>query len=484
MPNTDSEDLRALVDLAGPKAVRSGQDAALSMVDWRGRHKGKAVAVVMPGSTDEAARIVRYCRERSIAIYPQGGNTGLCAGGVPPEEERRCIVLSGQRLRRVREIDATGDVAVVEAGVPLSALHAAASDAGRLFPLHLGSEGTAQIGGLISTNAGGTGAVRYGVMRDLVLGLEAVLPDGSVLNRLGGLRKDNRGYDWKHLLIGGEGSLGFVTAAALKLFPAVRDAAHAACVVSDPAAAVALFRRMRERFDTAIHAFELVSGGEIALALRYVDGLRPPFSPLPQWVAMIELGSSDSDAGLADRLTAFLERVLADGMIEDAVIAASLQQANDLWAVRHSLSEANKKAGHGIVFDVAVRVSLVPEFIERAAILVERHAPLAEPLYVCHLGDGNVHLIAMIPKDRVPERHVLDPIVAGLQDAVHGLAESMGGSFSAEHGIGRKLASEMARRLPEPELRLMHQIKQAIDPQNLFAPGVLLEQAPVKTGQT
>ena len=475
---TELDDLTAL---AGPKAIRTGNDAAAFLTDWRGRHQGNALAVALPASTEEAARIVSFCRDRGIAIYPQGGNTGLCAGGVPPEEARRCIVLSAARMRRIREMDAIGDVVIVEAGVTLSALHDAAKAEERLFPLRLGSEGTAQIGGLISTNAGGTGAVRYGVMRDLVLGLEAVLPDGSVLRRLGGLRKDNRGYDWKHLLIGGEGSLGFVTAAALKLFPSVRDEAHAACIVSDPEAAVALFGRLRKRFDTAIHAFELVSGGEIALALKHVPGLRAPFDPLPDWVLMIELGNSDPDSGLAERLTGFLERALSDGMISDAVIPATQQQAADLWAVRHSLSEANKKEGHGVVFDIAVRVSRVPEFIAGADALISRLAPSATPLYVCHLGDGNVHAIAMIPHAAVPAQKELKAMVARLQDALHDLAENMGGSFSAEHGIGRKLASELAHRLPPDELHLMRQIKQSFDPDNLFAPGVLMKEDPLGT---
>ncbi|KAA0917513.1 FAD-binding oxidoreductase [Aquicoccus porphyridii] len=474
MRNNEPEHIRALTELAGGNAVRTGSDATAHLTDWRGRHKGKAMAVVLPASTEDVARVVRYCRENRIAVFPQGGNTSLCAGSVPPEDDRCCIVLSTDRLRRLREIDAAADVAIVEAGVTLAALHDAAESAGRLFPLRLGSEGTAQIGGLISTNAGGTGAVRYGVMRDLVLGLEAVLPDGSVVSRLGGLRKDNRGYDWKHLMIGGEGSLGIVTAAAVKLFPAVRDSAHAACIVSDPDAAVALLQRLRARFDTAIHAFELVSGGEIDLALRHVEGLRAPFTPTPPWIVMIELGSSDSEAGLDEKLTGFLGRVLSEGMIEDAVIPASGQQVNELWAVRHSLSEANKKAGHGIVFDVAVRISDVPRFIRESTQIVKDHTPLADPVFVCHLGDGNVHLIAMIPREVVPASGILEPLVHGLQDKVHDLAERLGGSFSAEHGIGRKLADEMARRLPPAEMRLMHAIKQALDPHGVFAPDVLL----------
>lgn len=474
MRDSELDHIHALTELVGANALRTGSDAAAHLTDWRGRHKGRAMAIVQPASTEEVARVVSYCHQNRIAIFPQGGNTSLCAGSVPPEDDLCCIVLSTNRLRRLREIDAAADVAVVEAGVTLTALHVAAESAGRLFPLRLGSEGTAQIGGLISTNAGGTGAVRYGVMRDLVLGLEAVLPDGSVVSRLGGLRKDNRGYDWKHLLIGGEGSLGIVTAAAVKLFPAVRDSAHAACIVSDPEAAVALLQRLRARFDTAIHAFELISGGEVELALRYVEGLRAPFSSIPPWIVMIELGNSDSDAGLNEKLTGFLGRVLAEGMIEDAMIPMNGQQVNDLWAVRHSLSEANKKAGHGIVFDVAVRISDVPQFIRDSIQIVRDHTPLADPIFVCHLGDGNVHLIAMIPKEVVPASDILEPLVHGLQDRVHDLAERLGGSFSAEHGIGRKLADEMARRLPPAEMRLMHAIKKAIDTEALFAPDVLL----------
>lgn len=469
----EDEPLRGLETILGRNGLRHGTDAERYYEDWRGRHRGQALAVALPASTDEAAATVRFCRDNGLDIYPQGGNTGLCAGGVPPLAPSDCIVLSAERLRRVREIDTIGDVAIVEAGVTLAELHAAAEHDDRLFPLRLGAEGSAQIGGLISTNAGGTGAVRYGVMRDLVLGLEVVTPDGSVLSRMQGLRKDNRGYDWKHLFIGGEGTLGFVTAAALKLFPRMRDSAHAVCAVADPAQAVALLRRMRERFDTAIHAFELVSSGEVALALKHVPGLRAPFEPLPGWMVMLELGDTNAEAALTLRLTTFLETALTEGLITDAQIAASVAQGKAIWAIRHSLSEANKKEGHGIVFDVSVRVSAAPAFIEAAEQAVRRVAPAADPLFVCHLGDGNVHLIAMLPHEHARDPAALKHTTEALEKAVHDAVDRLGGSFSSEHGIGRKLSADLARRLPAAELELMRRIKSAFDPDRHFAPEVL-----------
>jgi len=471
VPERHIAELSALV---GDKGVRTGADMAEFLVDWRGRQRGEAIAVVLPAATDEIAATLRYCAEHGLKVYPQGGNTGLCSGAVPPATPDG-IVLSTTRLAAIREIDPSGNVAVVEAGVPLAVLHQAAAERGRAFPLHLGSEGTAQIGGLIATNAGGTGALRYGTMRDLVLGIEAVLPDGSIIHRLGGLRKDNRGYDWKHLFIGGEGSLGIVTAAALKLFPMVRDEAHAICDVRDPAAAVELYCRLRDRFDTSVHACELLSGTEIALALENVEGLRLPFSYVPTWSVLLALGDADPDRSLNVRLGECLGAMLEEGLISDAVLTKNAGEADEIWQLRHSLSEANKRAGHGIVFDIAVRVSDVPVFIAKAHDAAMRIAPMAVPLIVCHLGDGNVHFITMIKRENLGEVPDMSALTGKLFTEIHDICESLDGTFSAEHGIGRKLVTEMEKRLEPAEMEIMYAIKRAIDPANRMAPGVLLD---------
>ena len=470
MPERHHAALKAIV---GAKGLVTGTGMDPYLVDWRGRQRGEAIAVVSPATTAEVAETVRYCAREGLSIYPQGGNTGLCAGAVP-RQGADGIVLALARLSRIRQIDTVANVVVTEAGVPLAVLENAVAARGRTFPLRLGSEGSAQIGGLIATNAGGTGAVRYGVMRDLVLGLEAVLPDGSVVSRLGGLRKDNRGYDWKHLLIGGEGTLGIVTTAALKLFPRLADEAHALCAVPDPERAVALFARLRDRFDTRVEACELVSGGQFALALKTIEGLGHPLGAVPDWSVLIALGDTDAAAGLEARLVDFLAGAAEDGILTDAVVAKNVAEAEAIWRLRHSLSEANRRGGHGIVFDVAVRISDVPRFVALAFDAAARIAPEAEPFVVSHLGDGNVHIIVMLPRERQPEADRLAAITERLFMAVHDAAVQMSGSFSAEHGIGRKLVAELAHRLDPGELALMQAIKRAIDPDGRMAPGVLL----------
>ena len=278
----------------------------------------------------------------------------------------------------------------------------------------------------------------------------------------------------KHLLIGAEGSLGIVTAAALKLFPMVRDEAHAVCAVAEPAAAVQLFCKLRDHFDTSVHACELLSDTQINLALEHVEGLRFPWQDIPKWVVMIALGDADPGAGLEGRLATFMETLLGDGTVTDAVMPKNVGEAKAFRNLRHSLSEANKRAGHGIVFDVAVRISHVPAFIKEAYAAAAQIAPMATPLIVSHLGDGNVHFIVMCRRDLGDFPGGIADLTKRLFKAVHDLAEAFGGSFSAEHGIGRKLAAELAERLDPAELGLMHAIKAAIDPQTQMAPGVML----------
>jgi len=469
-------ELRAIV---GHSGILTGPDMAPYLTDWRGRSTGAAMAVVMPASTAEVSAVVRHCAEQGLSLFFQGGNTSLCAGSVPGQTGRN-VLLSTRRLNAIREIDPVSNLAVVEAGVILSHLHEVAERNDRVFPLHLGAEGSAQIGGLISTNAGGVSGARYGSMRSLVLGLEVVLPDGSVVSRLNGLRKDNRGYDWKHLFIGGEGTLGVVTAAALQLHTKMRTRSDALVAVSSPADAVRVFSRIRDRFDTKLMACELVSGTEIDLTLKHVPGLRFPLAAVPDWVVMVELGDLEADGQLQASLQDTLGSMLDDGLIQDAALCQNLRESQELWKLRHSFSEANKKAGHGIVFDPSLRVKAVPEFIARAIPAVLELAPWAVPLIVCHLGDGNAHLIAMNLKDDLEQISDLGELTERMFAVIHDIISDMDGSFSAEHGIGRKLVTEMERRQPAAELDLMRRIKGAVDPDNRMAPGVLLDPAKLR----
>lgn len=478
MRNADGSEaiVAALQAVVGPKGILTGREMDTYTTDWRGRSTGTAVAVVSPASAEEVSAIVRYCARQQLPLYIQGGNTSLCGGSVPGKAGCE-VLLSTRRLNAVREIDPVSNLAVVEAGVILTHLHEIADQNDRVFPLHLGSEGTAQIGGLLSTNAGGVSAVRYGCMRSLVLGLEVVLPDGSIVSRLNGLRKDNRGYDWKHLFIGGEGTLGIVTAAALQLHTKMRVRGDALMAVSSPEDAVRVFNRMRDRFDTKLMACELVSGTEIDLTLKHVPGLRFPLDAMPDWMVMVELGDPETDGQLQTALQDTLESMLADGLIQDAVPCQNLRESKELWKLRHSFSEANKKAGHGIVFDASLRVKSVPEFIARAIPAALALAPRAVPLIVCHLGDGNVHLIVMNLKDDLEQIPDIGELTERMFAVVHDIVAELDGSFSAEHGIGCKLVAELEQRQTPGEIALMRAIKSAIDPHLVMSPGVLLRDA-------
>ncbi len=466
--------LEKLASIVGPKGLVSEGDRSRFLVDWRDWVHGDARAIVLPRTTEEVAAVVSLAAAETVPIVPQGGNTSMCYGSVPHAGDRG-IVLSLSRMDRIRELDREGSAAIVEAGVVLANLHEAAATIGRQFPLHLGAEGTAEIGGLVSSNAGGTGALRFGPMRDLVFGLEVVLPNGQVLSDLNALRKDNRGYNLNHLFIGAEGTLGVVTAAALKLHPLLNADADAFVAVASPKHALDLLARTQERFDTAVQAFELLSGSEIKLVEDMLPGMRSPLSEMPAWAVIIHLGDTDSEAPLRERLETLLGEELTAGRVIDAVVAQSSAQAQTFWKLRHSVTEANLKAGMGTTLDASVRVSAVPAFIEDASRVLVAAFPDALPVVVSHLGDGNVHFIAMFRFDRDgPER---DPkeTAAAVQLLIHDVIVAHGGSFSAEHGIGRKLVREL-KRLSEPtRYDLMLDIKRLLDPHNIMNPNVLFE---------
>ncbi|MGX1787116.1 FAD-binding oxidoreductase [Bosea sp. NPDC055332] len=446
------------------------------LVDWRQRRRGSALAVVQPASTREASAVVALCAAEGQPVFPVGGNTGLCFGAVPESDRQHKpgIVMSLRRMNRIRAIDRAAGVATVDAGVVLGDLHNAAIEAGRQFPLHLGSEGSAQIGGLISTNAGGTGVVRYGPMRDLVAGLEVVLPDGRVLADLAGLRKDNTGYMLRHLFIGAEGTIGIITGAALKLHPQTPNTAHAWVSVADPAAAVALLAALQDRGGSYIQAFELVSASQFELVRRHAERVRFPFPEIPAWSVLIELGSEDATTALPAILEEVVGAALENGEALDAAVATSMQQATDFWHARHSVSEANKSEGIGIVHDVAVPCSAVPAFIAAADLVAVQRYPQAVTQVICHLGDGNVHYILMFQRDFWASVIDQDGFALEVEQAIHDVAARFGGTFSAEHGVGRKLTEELERLADPLRYELMCKVKALFDPQNLMNPGVLL----------
>lgn len=469
--------LEALRGIVGDKGlVTDPAEMEPWLIDWRQRRRGHALGVVQPASTAEVSAVVALCAAQGQPIFPAGGNTGLCFGAVPESDraDKPGIVLSLRRMNRIRVIDRATGVATVDAGVVLGDLHNAATEAGRQFPLHLGSEGSAQIGGLISTNAGGTGVVRYGPMRDLVAGLEVVLADGRVLTDLAALRKDNTGYMLRHLFIGAEGTLGIITGAALRLHPQTPNTAHAWVATADPAAAAALLAALQDRAGSYVQAFELVSASQFELVRRHAERVRFPFAEIPAWSVLIELGSEDATTALSAILEEVVGAALEGGEVIDAVIATSEQQAAEFWHIRHSVSEANKKEGISITHDVAVRSSDVAPFIAAADEVAAARFPQALTEVVCHLGDGNVHYILMFQRDfwaRLPDE---DAFALEVERAIHDVAARFGGTFSAEHGVGRKLTEELERLADPLRYELMTKVKALFDPQNLINPGVLL----------
>jgi FAD/FMN-containing dehydrogenase len=463
-----------LTGLLGPDAVLCApEDIAPYLVDHRRLYRGATPAVVAPASTVDVSRLLAWCNEAGVAVVPQGGNTGYC-GGATPDESGRQIVLSLRRLNRIRSVDAGNFSLVAEAGCTLASVQAAAAEADRYFPLSLGSEGSCQIGGNLATNAGGTSVLRYGMARDLTLGLEVVLADGSVLSSLSPLRKDNTGYDLKGLFVGSEGTLGVITAACLKLFPAPRALATAWVSIPDPAAAIQLLAALRETSGDRVSTFELVPQVALDLVLRLVPGTRDPATARSPWYLLIELGSSaadDLDALLEAALAAAIER----GLATDAALARSAQQRADFWRLRESVPEAQRRAGGSLKHDVSVPVAAMPAFIEHGSALVEELAPEGYLVAYGHVGDGNLHF-------NLNQREGADTATflareLPLKRAVHDLVAAMRGSFSAEHGIGRLKVGELERYAQPEELALMRRIKHALDPGGILNPGKVLRSA-------
>ena len=467
-----------LVDLVGKEAILvEDADMAFATEDWRGRYRGKALCVARPATVDQASAIVACCHRHAVPVLAQGGNTGLVGGSVPPAQGPAPVIVNLERMRRIRRVDPVNNTMEVEAGCVLAQVQDAAREAGRYYPVSLGAEGSCQIGGTIATNAGGTSVLRYGNTRENVLGLEAVLPDGTVWSDLKALRKNNTGYDLKHLFIGSEGTLGIVTAAVLKLHLLPTRHAVAWIGLDDPMAAVRLLTLVQEGNAARLSGFELMNRMQLDLVVRHVPQRRAPLETEHGWHLLIEL----SDAGEGDDLDAALQTVLEQafegGLVADAVIAASDSQRAALWQIRHSVSEANKKAGVGLTTDCAVPVSATAEFIERAGAAVHALAPEAELVIVGHMGDGNVHFIPFFSFEHWNGLERRDELAAAIRHAVNDAAHALGGTFSAEHGVGQVSLKEMDRYKTPADLSLMRAIKSAIDPRGLFNPGRLIPPA-------
>ncbi len=465
------DQLKAVVGPAGFRETAADLEPYLT--EWRGLFRGHTPLMLLPTTTAQVSEILSICSAAGTEVVPQGGNTGLAGGAIPGlAGEGPQILLGAGRLNRVRELDAENYTLTVEAGCLLANVQAAARDAGLYFPLSLAAEGSCQIGGNIATNAGGTNVLRYGNARELVLGLEVVLPDGRVYDGLRGLRKDNTGYDLKQLFIGAEGTLGFITAATLKLFPAPRSSATAWLAVGDPSAAVRLYGAARQQLGDELVAFELLSQIALDMVLAHIPGSRDPLANASAWYVLLELAGARAQTTLDDALAAFLASCLEDGLLQDGVVASSAAQRTALWSLRHAVSEAQKKAGASIKHDISVPVSRIPQFLAAADEQVKSRVPGIRPVPFGHLGDGNLHYNLSQPV--AMESQVFLDLWPQLNEVVHSLAVSMGGSFSAEHGIGFLKTAELERLASPVALELMRAIKSAFDPRGIMNPGKVL----------
>lgn len=473
--------LDAFRAIAGPRGLIEDRDLiAPWLEDWRGKFHGNAVGILTPRSTQEVAAMVRCANAHRVPLVPQGGNSSMVGGATPPIDGS-ALILSLRAMNHIRSMDPDANLAVCEAGVILATLHEAADRAGRRFPLSLGAKGSATVGGLVSTNAGGTQVLRHGTMRALVEGIEAVLPDGSIHDGIAALKKDNRGYDLKQLLIGAEGTLGIVTAASLRLAPAIADRAVAWVGIEGPEQALALLRRMEALLGPVVEGFEVMAADTLGFILSAIPGTRRPIETATPWNALIEI---DLD-GAADGPSAYerMEMALADGfergLLIDAAIGTSESQAEAFWKLRESASEAERAQGPALQFDVSVPIADMPRFMIEVAAASEARFPGTTASSFGHLGDGNVHFHVRAPRGEGEGvgRHWLESTGEAATRFVNDQVVAYGGSISAEHGIGQMKIGEFARLTPPAQLNAVRAIKQALDPLGLFNPGKLVPLA-------
>jgi FAD/FMN-containing dehydrogenase len=461
-------ELRALVGADG--VLTADADTAPFLVDQRQLYHGRALAVVLPRTVEQVASVVGWCNGQRLGVVPQGGNTGYC-GGATPDESGRQLLLSLRRLNRIRAIDADNFSITAEAGCVLASVQQAADRFERFFPLSLGSEGSCQIGGNLATNAGGLNVVRYGMARELVLGIEAVLPDGQVFDGLKSLRKDNTGYDLKSLLVGSEGTLGVITAATLKLWPKMRSSATAFVALATPEAAVKLLGILRARAGERLSSFELLPRIAVELTARYIPGIIDPLTTVYPWYILCELTSA-ADEPLQELLQQTLAEAAEQSLLLDAALATSERVRAAFWRLRESVPEAQRHAGASLKHDISVPIASLPEFINEASLWVQTH--VHDGVLVCygHAGDGNLHFnINCIERERSTAFLTQEPQI---RRAIHDLVAKFAGSISAEHGIGRLKREELARYASPVALGAMRAIKQALDPNGIMNPGKLL----------
>jgi len=466
------DDLSALAALVGEGAAVAGtaEDAGRYLIEPRNVMRGRAAAVLKPASTDQVSAILRHCNARRIGVVPYGGGTGLVGAQVCPEGPRP-VVLSLERMNRIRAVMPEDGAIIAEAGVILDDLQAAAEAAGRLFPLSLAAEGTCRIGGNLATNAGGVQVLRYGNTRELCLGIEAVLADGSVLGGLRPLRKDNTGYDLRNLLVGSEGTLGVITAAAMKLFTLPGETVTAMLAVPSPEAAVELLHRLRERLGDGVTAFELIAAQGPAWLAHFFPEKPDPLTGSPAWRVLVE-ASGPAGGGLAERAEAVLGEVLEAGLATDGAVAASEAQARHMWWMRETLPECNYRIGSVSSHDVSLPLSRIGRFIAEATAVVAGIEPRLRVNCFGHAGDGNMHFNAFPPEGEraVDWRHLAEKV----KTAVHDLVDSLGGSISAEHGIGRMKRKDLVRYGDPARLAAMRAVKAALDPNGILNPGAVL----------
>jgi FAD/FMN-containing dehydrogenase len=469
-------ELRLTEMLGAGGFLTAAADVAPYLVDHRKLYQGRARGVALPRSVQQISNLLAWCNQERIGVVAQGGNTGYC-GGATPDPSGEELVLSLQRLAQIRALDPLNYSLLAEAGCTLQQVQTAAAAAARLFPLSLGSEGSCQIGGNLATNAGGTSVLRYGMMRDLVLGLEVVLADGRVLPCAQALRKDNTGYDIKSLFIGAEGTLGIITAANLKLFPQIRATATAFVALADIQSAVSLLSELRTASGDRVSSFELLPRLAIELTVRHIEGVVDPLAAPYPWYALCELTSSQEDAALAEVLERVLARALDRKLILDAAIVQSERERAQLWRLRETVPEAQSRDGASLKHDVSLPITLLPQFVERAAEWVQANVPEARLIAYGHVGDGNLHF--NLNQAPGADRAQLLAREAGVKRAIHDLVHECGGSFSAEHGIGKLKVHELERYAPPVELELMRAIKRTLDPHGILNPGKVLQRQPL-----
>ena len=458
--------------IVGPAhALRAEADIAPYVHELRGLWAGRTPLVLRPGSVDEVSRILRLATETRTPIVPQGGNTGLVGGQVPHPAGNE-IVVSLSRLNRIREIDPLSNTITAEAGVVLETLQKAADEADRLFPLSLGSQGSCELGGNLSSNAGGTGVLAYGNARELCLGIEVVLPTGEVFDDLRKLKKDNTGYDLKNLFIGAEGTLGIVTAAVMKLFPKPKGREVAWVGLESPEAALALFGLAEDSAGSSLTAFELIGKTGLEFTMKFTPGSVPPLEAEWPWHVLIEISSGRSSEDARSLIETILSEGLERGLAGDAVIAASLAQANAFWMLRENLSDAQRPEGGSIKHDISVPIASVPEFIARAEAAVQAVSPGARPVCFGHMGDGNLHYNVSQPVGADKDAYLA--LYRPMNKAVHDIVRDLGGSISAEHGIGQLKRDELLATAPPVAIDLMRRVKTAFDPAGIMNPGKML----------